>query len=261
MKELWQEIYASVFSLTFENDGKRICSGSGFKIGKYLITNNHVIQVPNYTQVVIRSVEADGYSTSIQIPIEAYEFRNMLIDGDPEASWDYAIIELNIPEFLNAPSLSIEQSDEIEIGSEIAFLGYQFDQPNLSIHIGHIASQFIRAGVNYLQLDASVNQGNSGGPLIDVNTGNVIGIITRKATGLTNQFEALLTSFTQSINNLQNSQASNVRVSFTGIDVRQAFLTTQHQMQQVAREIGRSANVGIGYAYKIYRIRSSIESR
>ena len=46
-------------------------------------------------------------------------------------------------------------------------------------------------GVDIIQLDASVNSSNSGGPLIHPESGDVFGIITRKATGLTDMFDEL----------------------------------------------------------------------
>ncbi len=65
-----------------------------------------------------------------------------------------------------------------------SLLGFPFEGDNLSIAQGIISSQFVKASGNYIQLDANVNQGNSGGRLISLETGKVIGIITRKATGL-----------------------------------------------------------------------------
>ena len=58
-------------------------------------------------------------------------------------------------------------------------------------HTG-IISSFTKSGiVDMIQIDASVNSSNSGGPLIDPKTEKVIGIITRKAAGLTKVFSEL----------------------------------------------------------------------
>lgn len=49
MQSLWQALHPSIISLTFLNAaGERITSGSGFKMGGHLITNNHVIQAPSF---------------------------------------------------------------------------------------------------------------------------------------------------------------------------------------------------------------------
>jgi hypothetical protein len=69
MRELWEQLHTSACSLTFENANGRITSGTRFKVGEFLITNNHVIQVPSAERIVIRSVHSDGYSTALNISL------------------------------------------------------------------------------------------------------------------------------------------------------------------------------------------------
>jgi S1-C subfamily serine protease len=97
-----------------------------------------------------------------------------------------------------------------------------------------------------IQVDASVNAGNSGGPLVDPVTGVAIGIVTRKATGLSKMFEQLRQS---AESNLKIAQAATGGISIGGVDPVQAFIASQHQMLQTFNEIERQANVGIGYAF------------
>lgn len=261
MRELWTRSHRSIVSLTFENADGRISSGSGFKVGEFLITNNHVIQVPSARRIVIGSVNDDAHSTALKIEFGHLEFRTLMVEGDPEDGWDYAILRIPRPEFQALPSLELAEDEDFEVGDQIAIFGYQFEQVHLSMHVGYLASQYHRAGVHYLQLDSSVNHGNSGGPLIDVRTGRVRGIRTRKATGLTRQFDALLQSFQQNIAQLQAMQQGGVRASVAGLDPVAAMLATQGQMQRIAKELGRSANVGIGYAYHISKVRECLIQR
>lgn len=258
MRELWTRLHASVCSLTFENANGRITSGTGFKVGEFLITNNHVIQVPSAKRIVIRSVGNDGYSTALNLSLGHLEFQTLLVEGDPETAWDFAILRIPAPEFRALPSLEIADDEDFQVGDQIGVFGYQFEQAHLSMQMGYLASQYHRAGVHYLQLHSSVNHGNSGGPLVDVRTGKVRGIVTRKATGLTEQFEALMQSFQQNIAQLQGMQQGGMRAYVAGLDPVAAMLATQGQMQRIAFEIGRSANVGIGYAYHIRKVRESI---
>jgi S1-C subfamily serine protease len=227
MNAIWTRCQASVFSLTFENAEGRITSGSGFKVGDYLVTNNHVIQVPSAKRITLRSVGVDAHTSAVNLSFGHLEFKTFLVEGDPETKWDYAILRIPSPEFLKAPSLVLSEGEEAEIGSQIAIFGYQFDQPHLSMHMGHLASRYVKAEVDYLQLDSSVNHGNSGGPLIDIATGRVLGIVTRKATGLTEQFDALLKSFQQNIVQLQAMQQGGAKVFLAGLDPVAAMLATQ----------------------------------
>lgn len=259
MHEQWLKFHQSVLSLTFENAEGRITSGSAFKAYGLLVTNNHVVQVPNARHVHLRSMGADGNTTVLNLTFEYLEFRSMLIEGDPEDSWDYAVLKIRNSEFAAIPDLPISRSDNVGVGRNVVLFGYQFEQQNLSMHVGYISSQYQRAGVDYLQLDLSVNHGNSGGPLIDVESGEVIGIVTRKATGLTQQFYQLLQDNQQIIQLLLCIENGPFSATVPGLNPVGISLTTQQQLQTIAREIGRSANVGIGYAYHIRKVRESLE--
>lgn len=204
---VWTQVHPSVCSLVFKAGNTRISSGSGFKIGQRLITNNHVVQVPGASHVTLRFVGSDGSVDTASRTITVQELQAKLLDGDGADRWDFAIYDLSWPEFDSIPSLALAPATNTSIGDPVAVFGFQFDQSNLSVHSGVLASRFVQAGVKYLQIDASVNQGNSGGPLIDVSNCLVVGIVTRKATGLTQQFDSLLQSFDQNIQALKGSQS------------------------------------------------------
>ena len=256
-KDLWQKIQKSVCSITFLENDKQIASGTGFKVNNKLVTNYHVIQVPTATHVQLRFVNEDGYTDSASKIMPLNLFLKKLADSMPMDSWDYAILDLDWPEFASIPSLNLCVIDEFAIGQSVALFGYQFGQPNLSIHSGILASRFVIDGVKYLQLDASVNQGNSGGPLVNPNTSEVIGIVTRKMTGLTKQFDELLRSFEHNIQTLEQASKGG-RIQMFGIDPIEGMKISQTQMAQISLEIKRSANVGIGYAYELEKVRLGI---
>lgn len=256
-RDLWKAIHKSVCSIIYFDNDERIASGTGFKVGNKLITNNHVIQVSQATDVLLRFVNEDGYTDFTSKRMRVTDFQAKLLDGMPEDSWDYAIFDFDIAEFSTIPSLQLSNQDKFAIGQSIALFGFQFDQPNLSIHSGILSSRFTREDVKYLQLNVSVNQGNSGGPLVDPETMQVVGIITRKMTGLTRQFDELLRSFSENIGVLEEASQSG-RIQMFGIDPINAFKVSQTQMAKISREIKRSANVGVGYAYELEKIRQSL---
>ncbi|MCK9388852.1 MAG: serine protease [Sulfuritalea sp.] len=258
MLNLWQRCHASVFSLTFESDEGRISSGTGFKVNDLLVTNNHVMQIQGARRIVLRSVLQDSYTRNVELSFGHPEFRSMLLDGDPETGWDYAVLKVPHPAFAAVPALQLDESEDVQVGTQIALFGFQFEQSNLSMHVGYVSSQFQRADVRYIQLDSSVNQGNSGGPLINFASGRVIGMVTRKATGLTQQFDDLHKAIRQNIDLLQASQRSGARGTVGGVDPVVATIAIEVQMERIAKEIARSANVGIGYAYHIKKVRDSI---
>jgi S1-C subfamily serine protease len=256
-QNIWKKVYKSVCSITSLNGDEPIASGTGFKANNRLVTNYHVIQVPIATHVQLRFVKEDGHTDYISKRISVNEFLRNQVDSMPVDNWDYAIFDLDWPEFNTIPSLNLCVRDEFNIGQSVVLFGYQFGQPNLSIHSGILASRFVSGGVKYLQLDASVNQGNSGDPLINPNTSEVIGIVTRKATGLSGQFDELQKSFDHNIQALE--QVSKIgSIQMLGIDPIEGMKISQTQMAKISLEISRSANVGIGYAHELEKVRLGI---
>ena len=250
--EIWKNAHASVCSIGFLNqNNERIGSGTGFKIGNFIVTNNHVFAIQGAISVEIHFVKADGFTIQATKRFTEAEFKSKLIDALPETSWDFAILSLDDIEFNKIPSLKFAKCERFPIGSAIAVLGYQFDQANLSINQGLISSYYSKASVNYIQVDASVNSGNSGGPLIHAESGLVIGIITRKHTGLTEAFDKLMESYDHNIVYMQPYLGS-MRIG--GLDHIEVLIAGQNQMKIVANEISRSANVGIGLAYELDKI-------
>ena len=253
--ELWQRAHGAVCSITHQNGTVPIGQGTGFLVGNWIITNNHVIHGAGATHVKVQFVAEDGHSVTSGKLFTLATFQSLLVDGEPESSWDFALLNGDHAEFTNQPRLDLSSAPAPLIGAPISFLGFHFEDQNLSIGAGILASRYTRAAVAYLQLDASVNHGNSGGPVLDPNTGRVFGIVTRKATGLTKQFDELLASFDHNVAALSQAKAI---MSIGGIDPIDGFRISQVQLKGVSVELRRSANVGIGYAYDISKVRAAL---
>lgn len=136
--------------------------GSGFlyKKGGYIITNAHV--VAGYTDVVVRnSTGKDSAANVIGISDE----------------FDVALIKAS--RYEKAQPLAIEEQESV-IGTEVIAIGTPQGLEN-SASIGYLTGigRNIDYGFTYknvYQIDAQIDQGSSGGPLLDAKTGKVIGI-------------------------------------------------------------------------------------
>jgi serine protease Do len=142
--------------------------GSGFIVDRngYIITNNHVVEKMDHIRVKLHT---DGA-----------EYRARLIGFDRET--DLAVIKID-PRTPLAP-VTIGNSDGIQVGDWAVAIGSPFGL-EASVTAGIVsatgreitAQQFQR----FIQTDAAINQGNSGGPLLDIR-GEVIGVNTMIAT-------------------------------------------------------------------------------
>ena len=98
-----------------------------------------------------------------------------------EPRLDLALLKIDASE-LTALSFNMAP---VERGVEVRAFGFPLRREvggSLSATRGTVSSTIVRKGQRLLQIDAAVNPGNSGGPLID-ERGEVIGIITAKLAG------------------------------------------------------------------------------
>lgn len=127
----------------------------------YLLTNNHV--TANAEQIVVAL--RDGRETLARV-----------IGSDPET--DLAVLKIDLA---NLPAITLGRSDSIRVGDVTLAIGNPFGVGQ-TVTMGIIsATGRNQLGLNtyedFIQTDAAINRGNSGGALVDA-TGNLIGINT-----------------------------------------------------------------------------------
>ena len=142
---------------------KSAALGSGFIIKEsgIVITNNHVIQ--DSEDILVR-VDGDK------------EYKATIIGADPLS--DIAVLQIDSKEkFI---PVKFGDSDKARIGDWVIAIGNPFGLGG-TVTSGIISARNRSIGLSryedYIQTDASINSGNSGGPLFDMN-GDVIGINT-----------------------------------------------------------------------------------
>ncbi|MDP2162499.1 MAG: serine protease [Flavobacterium sp.] len=257
LRQFWKYNYQSICKIRHLKAGKTIGGGTGFKIDGKIITNSHVYNSSDADEIQINFVDKDCVTPTLTKTYKKEQFEDLLLDAMPPTSWDFAILNASDNDYNFIPSLVLADTDlQINIGQPCFFLGYPLSSKNLSIHSAIVSSKFTltSTSVKYLQIDASVNNGNSGGPLLDCETGKVIGIITLKKTGFTKRFEELNDSFKKNIEALEVA-SKHASIQIAGIDTLQSFKIIQTQFDHLSAEISRTANVGIGYAFELDEIR------
>ena len=142
-------------------DAPRPGSGSGFIIDRtgYILTNNHVVEAAQRITVTL----ADGRS-----------FRGELVGAD--AAIDVALLHVEgATDFTAAP---LGNSDDLRVGEWVCAIGNPLGYVH-SVTVGVVSfigrKLFDPSLDAYIQTDAAINFGNSGGPLINAR-GEVIGI-------------------------------------------------------------------------------------
>jgi S1-C subfamily serine protease len=251
LADVFERVKSGIFHIVFlDANNNRVGSGTAFSTCGYLVTNHHVFSGPQTARVWIRRETDKQHGQGLLLSYA--DFRQRLRSGSDRNNFDFAVLEF--PELMAKPAphqFVLDKARGHRIGDRVAFLGFPFEHLNLTCHSGIISSYYESGPAKVIQLDASVNPSNSGGPLIDQNTGEVLGIITRKATGLTQGFDQLRETLKKNIAAIRAVSGSGFGVKFGGIDHFQTLEAGQGQMLAVLDEIERQANVGIGYAFSI----------
>lgn len=249
--DLVERVRSGVIHIEFRVDGKRVGSGSGFVTKSFLITNYHVFRGPPNSTVVLASQRNQDPTSRTEIHMTYQEFAGSCVSASDENNYDFAILKIVQLQHFDLHEFDLISPNHKRVGDQIAILGFPFEHRNLTCHVGTISSFYNNRAVRVIQLDISVNQSNSGGPLLDSDTGQVLGIVTRKGTGLSNQFDMLRKAFRA---NLEQFAIDGV-IENVPVD-KVALVVGQYQMEELAKEILRSANVGIGYAFSIEHLLS-----
>ncbi len=152
-----EKAYESIFVIYSGNS-----EGSGFAIGSNtVVTNAHVIDEAS-------NIKLSTYSG------ETYKARVYLIDD----SFDIAILSVDNSAFT---PLSIGDSDNVRVGDDIYAIGAPKSM-DYTLTKGVISNKTRRIGAySYIQIDAAINSGNSGGPLLN-DDGQVIGVNSLKVS-------------------------------------------------------------------------------
>lgn len=249
--EIIDRVRSGVVSISLLKEEKKISSGSGFLCKNRLVSNHHVFFDPDGNPLIgcrVRIHFGDNQLTSEQEVLEfSYEeFMKRLKAGSEEKDYDYAVFDVSEINYKSRYVFLLGDHKDIREGQKTLLMGYPFGGDNLTSHVGYVSSIYNDGKIDIIQLDASTNVGNSGGPLIDIKTKKTIGIVTRKQTGLADQFDELIKSFGKNTKVL--SQMTG-RIKFGGLDLMGTFLATQKQMEVIAISLKRASNTGIGYAF------------
>ncbi len=156
-----------------DDERRQLSGGSGFIISAdgFILTNNHVVENASRVDVHIGADENGNGGRTVQAKV---------VGRDPAT--DIALIKVDAGSSL--PFVTLGDSERIRKGDWAIAVGNPFELEN-TLTVGVISakgralgfSEETRSFENFIQTDAAINFGNSGGPLMNIN-GEVIGINT-----------------------------------------------------------------------------------
>lgn len=172
--DLFRDFFGDDFGREFRNRGPQNATGSGSGViisqDGYIVTNNHVVENASKVEVILndkRSYKADVIGTA--------------------PATDLAVLKINEK---NLPNIILGNSDEVKVGEWVLAVGNPFNLES-TVTAGIVSAKGRSLNIlrdkdkapieAFIQTDAAVNPGNSGGALVNVR-GELIGINTAIAT-------------------------------------------------------------------------------
>ncbi|MDP2277952.1 MAG: serine protease [Nitrospirota bacterium] len=219
LTQAYKKVKNSIVQVIALNGQTIISNGSGSVIdsGSLVLTCAHCV-IPNAQMAIAHPSQVN---TAI--------YGNVIFS---DQGADIAIIQFT--QIIGTP-VSFQNSSTCEVGNGAFVVGFPMGVGEQTLHSAHIAS-ITTGSTSHLRIDASVNHGNSGGPLFNLN-GEQIGVVNAKHGSLS-----------QFLSQVKNARPSAM-ISIDGIDPVQAI-------QQLINEMQRNLNLGIGYAIPTQRIKS-----
>ena len=157
-------IYDWLFGETYKQPSVSFGSGVIISEDGYIVTNYHVVEESDEIQVVLNDKRT---------------FTAKLVGTDP--STDLALLKV---ESTNLPSISFGNSDILKVGEWVLAVGNPFNLTS-TVTAGIVSAKARNINIlrnqsnypieSYIQTDAAVNKGNSGGALVNLN-GELVGI-------------------------------------------------------------------------------------
>lgn len=159
-----QNIYKLVYKVTHAGG-----SGSCFYLKAYdlFVTNYHVVS--GFHSVALHDNDRRPYLARVVLVNPSLDIALLAAEGD----------------FSHLPDLGLASDDSLEIGGKVSVAGYPYGMP-FTVTEGSVSSpRQLVDGKYYIQTDAAVNPGNSGGPIFNERN-EVVGVTVSKLSNADN---------------------------------------------------------------------------
>ena len=180
-KQLNKLMSDAVFMLAKKTSNNVEFLGTGFLVSEqgHLLTCSHIIN-PIDSIVAIKVGELNKFNPMTLERVNTFDLT--LVQND--AINDVALLKFNNNLRVQVPTNIFGNTEKIECGSNIAVIGFPFGHTGLhlqSITHGIVSSKTItKSGVKLIQFDCMIHDGNSGSPLINLESNQIIGIVTNR---------------------------------------------------------------------------------
>ena len=248
-RKVWNRCQGAICAINFYTaKGIRYDSVTGFKYGHFIVTDDMVYKIDRAHEVQIAFMGEDGVTIKASVKITEKDFKSRIVRGIKENIPGFALIDVDFPQFDGIPSLKLSSRESTPVATPIAVIGHQMEYNNIAIKTGIVSSYSKQNGTKYIQFDAAIDRGNSGSPLIDVETGDVVGIVGHRLASVVEGHKKMMQIINNNLTMLKNAEG---RVQLQDIDPIQVLIANQNQIKYIAKEFYKTASIMFGFALDI----------
>ncbi len=184
--------YQFRYSVTAELENRtEVTSGTCTYSIKGRDQQSEIVQGPGESSGTAFVVGANGVLVTCAHVVEDAQEIEVILDGstyiaevlEMDVATDLAVLKIDAKKL---PTISLANSDDAQLGQDVRAIGFPLSDvlgTDVKVTRGTISGIMKRDGQKQFQIDAAVNPGNSGGPVVN-SKGEVIGVTSAKLSGV-----------------------------------------------------------------------------
>jgi hypothetical protein len=217
--------------------------GSGFQFisPNTILTNAHVVEesIKNSRQIRVQTEEGATSSAN-------------LLDFSPKSKYDYAVLKTRESD---SNKKALQPSERApKRGTEVYFAGFPHGVDDLLVHTAMVSGP----SEHGFYIDGSANGGNSGGPVVDTESGKVVGLVTQRRFLGEVDMEEVTREMSALRGHFQNMGGS-AGIVISGVDFGELASLMADSFSVMSAVVDANASTGIGIAHSIDHVVDGVD--
>ena len=248
-RSLWRSIHKSVCSLDYHSKNNILFYRStGFRYKDYLISEFCGDEISRSGSLIINFCSGEEGKNSKSLKLSIDELTERISEVPASCQSLLMAIPISHKELSSVPSVSFSRENSPAIGTPVAIFSHSSQLSELLMKTGLISSYINKNGKKFIYLEASIETGCSGAPVVNALTGEVIGMVADCFLSLPEKYKKLKAIINQNIQILGNEAGKWPLGSF---DFSQLLVVNQHMIKKLAKDMYLSSHRDHGFSLPV----------
>jgi hypothetical protein len=254
---IWKAFNNSVCTLNYFNKRNILYYRStGFRLGNFLICGCCIREIKNgdYLTIEFISTSPVGHKSILKFTAEDLYERSA---GNQRELSGINFLSIRQKELEKVPPIRGFCQSEPAIGTPVAILACSTRTDHPYLKSGMVSSNLDVNGRKMILIESTIEKGNCGAPVINAESGRLIGVLTDEMTSSSDSYRSLKPIIDENINRLKRASG---KWTIGDIDPAQVLAANQYMIKHLAREFCLSAHCCSGLLIPASRMIRYIES-